>query len=84
MSEFMLIDLWSQRHAVEHHVLDWSVEEVLRWIGYYGSIDVSDDHLFYFFRSFVGLYCPFYFDDHLNLTVHGFGHKFSLDDPRYL
>ncbi len=73
MLDFTVIDLYSQRLAVTSYVLGWSVEDVLDWLGHYGSIKMSQptsaDRPHYFFRSFTGLTCWFCFDDNLNLTV---------------
>jgi hypothetical protein len=71
--EFILVDLYSQRHAVVRYVLGWSIEAVLQWVGCYGYVSMaqplSSDRPIYFFRSFAGLTCPFCFDDNRNLTV---------------
>ncbi len=81
MIEFTLIDLYSQRYAVTKYVAGWSIEAVLKWVGHYGSINASQpawaDRPIYFFRSFVGLTCPFHFDDNLNLIVLTNGWFFS-------
>ncbi len=73
MLEFTVVDLYSQRQAVASYVLGRSVEDVLDWLGHYGSIreyqPTSPDRPHYLFRSFAGLTCWFCFDDNLNLTV---------------
>ncbi len=81
MSEFFLIDLYSQRYAVTRYVLGWSIEAVLEWVGHYGAINASQpawaERPLSAFRSFVGLTCPFHFDDMLNLLVLTNGWFFS-------
>jgi hypothetical protein len=68
---FFLIDLYSQRLAVASFVSGWSVEQILMWLQQFGAIrayqPTEADYPLYHFRSFVGLTCPFYFDDQLSL-----------------
>lgn len=80
ITEFILIDLYSQRNEVVHYVSDWSVDEILSWLRCYGSVkEPTPEHNIYIFSSVIGigLYCPFYFDENLKLTIPTSGWYYS-------
>jgi hypothetical protein len=43
MSEFVVIDLYSQWPAFERHVRGWPKQRVLQWLAQYGTIRRADD-----------------------------------------
>lgn len=43
MSEFVVIDLWSQWPAIENHINGWPKERVLQWLARYGEVRYFDN-----------------------------------------
>jgi len=72
MTNFILLDLYSQREAVTNYVWRWSIEEVLEWMKQYGTItkieSEYDDHM-YSFRSKSGAITPFRFAKDGSLVI---------------
>jgi hypothetical protein len=70
--EFVLIDLYSQRHCVREFVQSWSLEEIVDWLNHFGKVFISG-HRYgqtYYFRSASGLECAFWFSDENGLQIH--------------
>jgi hypothetical protein len=74
-SEFVVIDLFSQYEAVNHHVAGWSQSRILSWLRQFGQVrlegldEVGVTHVF---RSVSGLEMPFTFDDRDRILIPGF------------
>jgi hypothetical protein len=73
MSDFVLVDLYSQRTAVKDHVKGWRVEDVIDWMKRFGtvtehSIPVSETQI-YIFRSEIGLVTAFCFGENDKFEV---------------
>ena len=73
MRDLTLIDLYSQREAVNDYVRGWPVAEVLEWMRRFGTIisfeiPVSSERISYF-RSPTGLACPFRFSANGELDI---------------
>jgi hypothetical protein len=73
MPDLTLIDLYSQREAVEDYVRGWPVAEVLEWMRRFGTVTSFEIPRFsariYYFRSPAGLPCPFYFRENGELVI---------------
>jgi hypothetical protein len=66
IADFVLIDLYSQRHSVQKFVLGWSIEEIIDWLTCFGEVYVFDDQPYgkrYSFRSTCGRLAGFWFND---------------------
>ena len=65
-SNFALIDLVSQRHAVRKFLRDFDTDSKLEWIAAHGTIrtfDKSGIRQVYVFESRLGFTAGFFFDD---------------------
>ena len=71
-SEFVVVDLYSQRHEVENHVRGCTEEQVLSWLSCFGDVHelkpmgISG---LYSFRSVVGLVTVFGLDGNDGMSV---------------
>jgi hypothetical protein len=71
----VLVDLLSQRHAVEKYVESWPPDKVLAWMRQYGTVwePRADALQLYLFRSWAGLESHFYFKNDHKLCVYDSG-----------
>jgi hypothetical protein len=69
LSDFVLIDLYSQRKAVSNHVEGWSLSAVLDWMGQYGEIKPLSDTHFIFWSKIDRKRTVFGFDQDGKLMV---------------
>jgi len=62
--DFQLIDLLSQREAVRHHLKDWPVDDIVKWIAARGKLSTRTilGRDTYFFESEIGRQAVFFFD----------------------
>ncbi len=61
MDDFVLIDLFSQRHAVGQRLIGLDDDTKLAWLDQYGELVMVHPHpLTYHFCSFVGLRAIFF------------------------
>jgi hypothetical protein len=72
MTDFALVDLYSQRQEVADYVTGWSLDNVINWLESYGIVQrpntVSGRDVF-LFRSLAGLETYFYFSEDNRLVV---------------
>jgi hypothetical protein len=73
MSDFVLIDLYSQARAVQQHIQNWTKEEILDWLSFFGRIVIIEDELpirFVFVPNVNDqLWTPFYFTETDELII---------------
>jgi len=64
-SNFALIDLVSQRHAVRKHLSDHDTDAKLEWIAFHGTVRTVNSGFrdVYAFESRLGFTAGFFFDD---------------------
>ncbi len=79
-SDFALIDLVSQRHAVRRHLHTIDCDAKLAWLASHGIIRTIDHAGFrrtYVFESRLGLTAGFFFDDSGDFVFLGDHHTFK-------
>ncbi len=60
MKDFTLIDLYSQREAVESYTAGWSADQLVNWLRQEGTLFEPEKETYhYLFLSRVGLHCIF-------------------------
>lgn len=72
MSDFILVDLYSQRNELKTFVAHWRTDEVLSWMSKFGFVkkvihQYGDNS--YYFRSHAGLETAFRFDEDGKIVV---------------
>jgi hypothetical protein len=72
MSDFILVDLYSQRKEIAEYVHDWKVSEILEWMKQYGTVaELDNPHgdKLYSFTSQGGEQTAFRFTDNGELVI---------------
>jgi len=79
-SDFVLLDLVSQRHAVRKYLRDLDADAKVKWIASHGTIRTIDHpgfRLTYVFESRLGFTAGFFFDDSGDFVFIGDHHTFK-------
>ncbi|MDA8745942.1 hypothetical protein N9N28_15045 [Rubripirellula amarantea] len=79
-SDFALIDLFSQRHAVRKYLRGLDSDAKVEWIALHGTIRTIDHvgfRLAYVFESRLGFRAGFFFDDSGDFVFLGDHHTFK-------
>ncbi len=68
MTDFIPIDLYSQRKAICEYIVDWPIEKVLDWLHHFGRVQKANNEN-YLFWSFTGIASVFCFDDNGKIII---------------